>query len=811
MKLEISFRNKSRHAVGRDVLLKDLDPKIHSRTLKAAIAAQLELSPRMVTLVKDYGNEMGNYEITDPEESVFIPQRSQTVATRTDPVDSTINTTGPPNAGPLMGQGGFASTDGCIQNSARIGGPYHPQADHEGDSAGQIDGSTAGVSPSSARPKQADGSAPMTGRLNLQTTRQPRVAKPVRPGAKHGRKGLSDNVNLEEESICADLAEDARSVSSKSSSRDPSTTTGSESDVGITNHNAENYSLQKKSKPPLVTGGRDNATVASGGRAGGGGDKGQDGGEQGASPELLAAISILISEYPCAARSINKKYLKTVRARGDGVALDSSSLNSKQQRASTSTHQSTTTTTTNTTTTTTTTTATRGKNSSDSSPATAGGAFSGQKQPLLVPTMSSASAGPGSRGHSKSASLPLGQAAGDQLHHGQSAGDTGKIDLPERGGEPPPATAPSGVLSGNMDDLYHSGPSRPGHDEHDDHVGIGIGGDHDVVPGAWQTAGDRAGADEQQSWVTTSSDEERHKGSSTATSSQQREYFAHIPRMVYVNCYHVKVGEYFNFSGLNSLFDFFGFDNFGAYHVGIEVYGDEWQYGYCEEGHGISRVRPRISRDHIYAESIPIGQTRYSRREVQKMLQSMQIDWLGGEYDLNGKNCVDFARALSARLLYDTDLGGSPLRGAALASGGMSPAAAKEKASRAAAQRADGEAHDPCKATGGEVDLEAGGGQADGTSRGLSPPVADEMMLSDKNNGEVSPLSPSLRMDHGFFFEYGVPASLDMLVKNLPSLGALPVSSRSRSSRSSVAVLPYTAGAANTGNNQSSSRSGART
>lgn len=86
---------------------------------------------------------------------------------------------------------------------------------------------------------------------------------------------------------------------------------------------------------------------------------------------------------------------------------------------------------------------------------------------------------------------------------------------------------------------------------------------------------------------------------------------------------------WFNFKYLNNFLDALGLRNFGAYHVGVEVYGDEWQYGYCPHGSGISRIRPRINRDHVYTKSLWMGETGLRRQEIYALLRRVQDDWQG--------------------------------------------------------------------------------------------------------------------------------------------------------------------------------------
>ncbi len=78
---------------------------------------------------------------------------------------------------------------------------------------------------------------------------------------------------------------------------------------------------------------------------------------------------------------------------------------------------------------------------------------------------------------------------------------------------------------------------------------------------------------------------------------------------------------------------------------------------------GISRVRPRTERDHVYAESILVGYTTWKRDDIKFFVNNcdeLKNNWQGPDYDLNAKNCVDFARDF-CQLILTTDTRRSPL------------------------------------------------------------------------------------------------------------------------------------------------------
>lgn len=89
----------------------------------------------------------------------------------------------------------------------------------------------------------------------------------------------------------------------------------------------------------------------------------------------------------------------------------------------------------------------------------------------------------------------------------------------------------------------------------------------------------------------------------------------------------------------------------GAFHAGVEVYGDEWSYCRCDlPDVGIVGTRPRQHPLHEYRESVPLGQTELTRHGVQALLAWLQHQWRGGEYDRLSRNCIHFADAFCKEL-----------------------------------------------------------------------------------------------------------------------------------------------------------------
>lgn len=116
---------------------------------------------------------------------------------------------------------------------------------------------------------------------------------------------------------------------------------------------------------------------------------------------------------------------------------------------------------------------------------------------------------------------------------------------------------------------------------------------------------------------------------------------------VTVHVYHVTGEQHRFMKGANKIMRLLGT---GAYHAGVEVYGQEWSFGYSENGTGIMRYMPQCCSPHRYYKSIEMGVTFLEPREVLQLIHSMAEQWIGQDYDLLRKNCCDFSDALCVEL-----------------------------------------------------------------------------------------------------------------------------------------------------------------
>merc|ERR1712224_476437 len=88
----------------------------------------------------------------------------------------------------------------------------------------------------------------------------------------------------------------------------------------------------------------------------------------------------------------------------------------------------------------------------------------------------------------------------------------------------------------------------------------------------------------------------------------------------------------------------------GAFHAAVEVQGSEWSYGYVDEGTGVFDCEPKQCDMHQYRESLPMGETPRSAKEISDLLDRMASEWPGVEYDLLRKNCCSFSDAFCQEL-----------------------------------------------------------------------------------------------------------------------------------------------------------------
>jgi hypothetical protein len=85
----------------------------------------------------------------------------------------------------------------------------------------------------------------------------------------------------------------------------------------------------------------------------------------------------------------------------------------------------------------------------------------------------------------------------------------------------------------------------------------------------------------------------------------------------------------------------------GVFHAAVEVYGEEWSFGFCPSGTGVYSCPPRSNPAYTYRESVPLGATALSKREVLRTLEDLKLEWQGSDYHLLRRNCCHFTEHLA--------------------------------------------------------------------------------------------------------------------------------------------------------------------
>lgn len=93
----------------------------------------------------------------------------------------------------------------------------------------------------------------------------------------------------------------------------------------------------------------------------------------------------------------------------------------------------------------------------------------------------------------------------------------------------------------------------------------------------------------------------------------------------------------------------------GAFHAAVEVFGKEWSFGFCEKGSGVFQCEPKQCSQHKYRESINMGDTDMTEEELTGVMDKLQAEWQGCDYDLLRKNCCHFSTEL-CRALHVQDV-----------------------------------------------------------------------------------------------------------------------------------------------------------
>uniref|UniRef100_A0A7S4V0J2 PPPDE domain-containing protein n=1 Tax=Alexandrium monilatum TaxID=311494 RepID=A0A7S4V0J2_9DINO len=89
----------------------------------------------------------------------------------------------------------------------------------------------------------------------------------------------------------------------------------------------------------------------------------------------------------------------------------------------------------------------------------------------------------------------------------------------------------------------------------------------------------------------------------------------------------------------------------GAFHTGVEVYGQEYSFGFTDDGgSGVFWCPPGECEAHAYLKSIPMGSVAMSEAQVQSLILQLAEEWQGEDYDLLHCNCCHFSQELCRQL-----------------------------------------------------------------------------------------------------------------------------------------------------------------
>lgn len=171
--------------------------------------------------------------------------------------------------------------------------------------------------------------------------------------------------------------------------------------------------------------------------------------------------------------------------------------------------------------------------------------------------------------------------------------------------------------------------------------------------------------------------------------------------------------------GANSVLHSMGM---GVHHTGVEVFGTEYAFGRCKDGTGVFSLSPKSCPGHVYRESIVVGTTTLSDKDISALVASLskKTEWLGTSYHILRRNCNIFSEffcvsvVTSARTMEGTY---SPSRHGGGGGGHRDPKAASDSSLYT---------NSPHGKENGSIDHKrrGGGGNLDGLAH-RDPPLGD--------------------------------------------------------------------------------------
>ncbi|CDJ63111.1 hypothetical protein, conserved [Eimeria necatrix] len=165
----------------------------------------------------------------------------------------------------------------------------------------------------------------------------------------------------------------------------------------------------------------------------------------------------------------------------------------------------------------------------------------------------------------------------------------------------------------------------------------------------------------------------------------------------------------------------------GAFHAGVEVYGQEYSFGqtaatagslrhygseraslepwtlwtaaatlrgaaavlvilHTDETTGVSVCQPMQHPAHVYRETVPMGPADLDMEEFLSLVEVLKVEWPGNSYDVLSRNCVNFADHLCVLLgvghvppwLFRLQRQANSIKGGARAAAAAAAAAARQ-------------------------------------------------------------------------------------------------------------------------------------
>lgn len=88
----------------------------------------------------------------------------------------------------------------------------------------------------------------------------------------------------------------------------------------------------------------------------------------------------------------------------------------------------------------------------------------------------------------------------------------------------------------------------------------------------------------------------------------------------------------------------------GIFHVAVEIFNTEWKYGFIPSGTGVHCGLPGQDCQHRFKQQIRLPRSPLPPEKIAKVIEGLQGEFWGRDYDLIDNNCCHFANELCERL-----------------------------------------------------------------------------------------------------------------------------------------------------------------